>query len=467
MPSYQIDLVLQEPATFGESPAVGNDVATLDFIPSTALRGALAAALARRTPQDQIESRLQACFGEVFPRWTPAFPVTVSGNRLCVPIPACWVEEKDDPTRGFHNTAHGAPPEDRSWRRASRRWLAIDRDGIPAAAISVPKGNHMHLALHYGRQSHREQQLFSRSGIESEGAFRFRAFVADPNGVLQPAELVRELYLGKRRSAGNGRATLNWKTISDRFWPNNPPDGKAVLVQLMTDAIVPGGSGGLLRSLAREAFTGSNMLNIEVDPVASSSHEDPGWSTKWRLPRESALAVAAGSVFRLKSNQPDFASWLEALSVNGIGLRRNEGFGWVAVNPAWLSLDRFPIKADSNSGGEPLDWPGIPMDQEGITPDEHRRRLRHIRNQAEHLHQKTGGQSALSRQRLRAIAAFSQRVTDTSALLAFLNQMAERKNTREWDQTRDALAGTLREDCGSIHEARFFLEAAVTYSPEE
>ena len=32
--------------------------------------------------------------------------------------------------------------------------------------------------------------------------------------------------------------------------------------------------------------------------------------------------------------------------------------------------------------------------------------------------------------------------------------------------TRDVLSGPLR-DCGSIYEARFFLEAAVTYSPEE
>ena len=487
MPTYQIDLVLQEPATFGESPAVGNDVSTLDFIPATTLRGALAAALTRRTPPEQINLRLQACFGEVFPRWTPAFPVKERDNQICVPMPLTWVEEKGEARFGFLSTAHvdplpetvgqyrliDVPPDGYAddwplaWKPARSHWLAIDREGIPTAEADVPKGNHMHLALHYARQSHREQQLFSRTGIESSGVIHgFRTFVADPLGILQPADQVRELYLGKRRSAGNGRATLSWKSVPPRFWPGNPPDGGAVLVQLMTDAILPGGSGGLLRAPEPEMFPDSGRLGIGVKSIASDWHEYPGWSTKWGLPRESALTVAAGSVFRIESGHPDFAAWLETLAAEGIGLRRNEGFGWVAVNPAWLSFSRFRKQVDAGGGfGDPLDWPGVPSSSE--TADVSRRHLRQLRDRAENLRATGTGPSALSRQRLRGIAALSQRVDDTASLVAFLNRMADRRNTREWDQTRDVLSGPLNEDCGSIHEARFFLEAAVTYSPEE
>ena len=47
MGEWMIDIELQEPCSFGARPDVSNEIDTLDFVPSTALRGAIASVVAR------------------------------------------------------------------------------------------------------------------------------------------------------------------------------------------------------------------------------------------------------------------------------------------------------------------------------------------------------------------------------------------------------------------------------------
>ncbi len=475
MPTYQIDLTFEEPVTFGETPAVGNEVSSLDFIPATALRGALAAALSRQIAPSQLVKRLDTWFGNPGPRWTHGFPVMRQQQALCVPMPACFVAEKGEPAFQFLNTAVADPPESVAeyrerfnvgaprgysddhrfaWQRARSRWLSIDQDGYPLAHASIPKGNHLHLALHYGRQSHRQEQLYSRSCIDSAEVVRsFRAFVHDPDGAIEPEEQVERVYLGKRRSAGNGAAKLEWREAAMPLWPSLPPVGDSALVQLMSDAILTGANGGLQRSWGQE------------EAVASLFQDYPGWSTRWGLPRESAVVVSAGSVFRIKRDAAP-----SKLGTDGIGIRRNEGFGWVAIDPPWLGEPLVEV-GEANEwpvGSDILDWPGIPIGFDCApseiprTPDEIRGRLRRLNRSAGEV------ASQLSPQHLSALSAYSKRVERPSDVRAFLEKMSARVISRDeeqsgrggWKLVRDALSET------SIAEARFFLEAAVTYAAQ-
>jgi len=57
-----------------------------------------------------------------------------------------------------------------------------------------------------------------------------------------------------------------------------------------------------------------------------------GWSEAWGLPKSTALAAVAGSVYVFKT--PDIEGWLRALKAlesHGIGKRRNEGFGAIRI----------------------------------------------------------------------------------------------------------------------------------------
>lgn len=57
-----------------------------------------------------------------------------------------------------------------------------------------------------------------------------------------------------------------------------------------------------------------------------------GWSEAWRLPKPTALAIAAGSVFVFQTKE--VAAWeaaLERIEAHGLGARREEGFGAVRI----------------------------------------------------------------------------------------------------------------------------------------
>ena len=59
-----------------------------------------------------------------------------------------------------------------------------------------------------------------------------------------------------------------------------------------------------------------------------------GWNSAWRMPKPDDLAVAAGSVFlfRYEGDEPEaLFKCLDEIIRDGIGLRREEGFGNVAV----------------------------------------------------------------------------------------------------------------------------------------
>ncbi|HHC25086.1 MAG TPA: hypothetical protein ENK58_06700 [Desulfobacterales bacterium] len=59
-----------------------------------------------------------------------------------------------------------------------------------------------------------------------------------------------------------------------------------------------------------------------------------GWQSAWNLPKPDDLSVAMGSVFLFQYNEDEpekLENLLNELAVNGIGLRREEGFGRISV----------------------------------------------------------------------------------------------------------------------------------------
>ena len=298
---WKLELDLCEPFTCADRPWVSNEVGTLEYVPCTNLRGALAAALARQGREGDLEP----WFGGALPRWSPAWPVA-QGDGHVVPMPLSFLREKRDAgfggQYGIWNTLETDPPaedheERMQWVRAGQRWLHVGKDGEPAGVWTVNTSTDMHVALHYERQSNRSGALFSRSAV-AQGQ-KFVAYVRDGGKAL--AGWPAELLLGKRRSAGNGAASLRASECGEPVWPptKNTPGGEA-RIQLMTDAIVPGHNGGLLRGLDGAAFSEILKVKVSVVRAAAAWREVAGWSGTWGLPREQAVAVAAGSVYRLR-----------------------------------------------------------------------------------------------------------------------------------------------------------------------
>ncbi len=477
MPNYVLDFKLTEPLTLAAGPAVGNEAPTLDFITATTIRGALAASLSRAGRKD----KLNAWFGSSFPRWSPGFPVLPQdtsrglGGELCIPFPSCFLEVKGEPGFGFVNAARceegrpprtvgeyrdfekGVPdgyPDDREWlqwQEASVHWLAISERGRPICAASVPSSTHMHVALHYERQANRQGALFSRGGIEPY--CEFRSYVIDPDGALGPNLLPDRLFLGKRRSAGNGAAELRYSELTEPLWPQGSRSDR-LFIQLMSDTILTGSNGGFMRSL-NGAIPGVEAVFTNV---GSFAEEYPGWSTKWGLPRESAVVIKAGSIFTVEGAGRDAAA--TALADHGLGIRRGEGFGFVAVDPPWLEALHIGTYPPPDTPGSRDLWPGFSESDYEKRPDD-TLALPDLAKLAETLARKPG----LTRQKLRAISSYSKRVTSIDQVRDFLKKVAQRSNARDWDRVYAYLDEPLRTQCRSLRQAWFLLDAAAVSAP--
>lgn len=79
-----------------------------------------------------------------------------------------------------------------------------------------------------------------------------------------------------------------------------------------------------------------------------------GFNRKWNLPLPQVAAIAAGSVFKVTAALPIALDRLRALEETGIGERRAEGFGRVAVNWQLGSVLSYAKPKDEKPAPEPV-----------------------------------------------------------------------------------------------------------------
>jgi hypothetical protein len=387
---------------------------------------------------------------------------------MVVPVPRSFLSDKgDDGFRqnsrfGIYNSLDPDLPvqteEHRyEWKPYRESLMVLDRQGMPVELWTVPSAVGMHVSLSHVRQTSRLGQLYSREELAPET--NYVAWVMDPEDVL--GDFPPEIVIGKRRSAGNGLASVTASSVGAVPWPRyaQPKPGEA-RIQLLTDAILPGASGGYLRGLDDVSLTRLLKVPARIVRTASAFRSIPGWSGAWGMPREQALAVSAGSVWLICSDDPGFAAALARLEREGIGIRRGEGFGWVVMNPEWVYFGggrkgAVPPHKGFQTETAPIAFPGV----ETIDRSE----LQWLMGEARRVAEAPETQ-------LRGAAQYALRVDDPVRLEAFLKQMAERSNSRDWEKVRDALQQVFdkakKERIAAatrIEGVRFLLDAALVY----
>ena len=450
MASQKLTLTLHEPTFCGQIPAVSNELVSLQYIPSTALRGAFAAALSAEGRAHELD----AWFSASGPHWSPALPIHQSGQKV-IPTPLCFLQEKKDkPLHGRYftwNVLHGTPPltgeEIRfQWTRLNSKWLRLNAVETVEDLHDVRTRSSMHVGLHYGRQAHRDQALFSREEI-CPG----QQFVAYLTNNRMAEQLPTQLFLGKRRSAGNGNITVEISEVSSP-WPINPVNHVAN-VQLMSDAIVPDPAcGAFSRGLSASDWSRILGVRVEVPQAASTSRIILGWSGTTGLSRDRVIAISAGSVFKLTSADPALESAVHRLAAKGLGTRRHEGFGIIAVNPPWLDCQCIePTHSTPQpTSARPAPWPGF-------TTDDYERLIK-LATLASEI-------TGFDAQKAAALAHYSARVNRVADVTTHLHNLGHRTNAHGWEK----LHGKLNQPLGAITDiaqARFFLNLLANCAKE-
>ena len=159
-----------------------------------------------------------------------------------------------------------------------------------------------------------------------------------------------EFSLGGSRSAGYGRVCIeDVQIISD--WHEYDIDdaetnGEIVIFTLLSDAIIREKSGQITTDL-------DSVLGCDRIGAFQKARAVGGFNRKWGLPLVQSHAVQAGSVFVYRASDAD-DKLLKQIEQEGIGERRTEGFGRVAIN--WQNqaeMQRHP-SFESSLSSHPL-----------------------------------------------------------------------------------------------------------------
>jgi CRISPR-associated protein Csx10 len=118
-----------------------------------------------------------------------------------------------------------------------------------------------------------------------------------------------------------------------------------------TDLILRDSSGQVITAQPGDLIP--ELAGSELESAYMEGTFIGGFNRKWGLPLPQVPAVKAGSVFVYKY-QSDFVTedWIHNLEREGIGERKTEGFGRIAIN--WLEQEEFDLeKPDSPDSIEP------------------------------------------------------------------------------------------------------------------
>lgn len=308
-----------------------NSSETYPFIPGSVLRGALIGRYLELHPGVDISRAAPGSPRPFFDgscRFLNGYPLSTEGLRM-LPAPLSWRKEKNQTASNF--TVYD---------------LAVSHGGDiqePAGLdIEFARINQQQVSLHNPERMMQVHNASQKRGVKrSKDSFVYR-YETLASGQVFEAIVIGEgahrlckdlklapgfsLRLGGSGSASYGKVellTLDWQDD----WKEAPStarvDGKIILT-LLSDAILTGLDGQPAVTLSPifgkddlEAFTRLRLVS--------------GFNRKWGLPMPEALAIKAGSVFVYRADDISEADLARVVDI-GIGERRAEGFGRVAIN---------------------------------------------------------------------------------------------------------------------------------------
>lgn len=196
------------------------------------------------------------------------------------------------------------------------------------------------------------ENLHNCKQIDSENIFRYEAI--DKNQkfytIIQCdddlADEVKDcidnhvLYIGGSKSSGYGRCEIevegifDYKDIKEKYGIGLNEKTKTLNVFFQSDAIIRDEYGNLKSSVPKELL--ENKLGIKIKKLDKSSiisKDVKGYNAMWKCKVPSVTAIKAGSVITYEYEGSLDQSKIEQLEIEGIGARKNEGYGRILINP--------------------------------------------------------------------------------------------------------------------------------------
>lgn len=326
-------LTTVDPVILSQTTATTNNHECLDYIPGSTILGALAAQL--YSSLDEQSS--WAIFHSGAVQFGPSYPV--ADQQLALPIPACWHFEKDKKAFDGNklNQAELVNQAHPDFERTEGVQYKQCRNGYISSSgetASVEQGLSVKTAINRETGIAKDGSLFSYAYLEAKQTF-IGWIDSDNLDYLNEikSQLSGQFSLGRSRNTEFGRVDIH---LLDEM-PVNPPKvmNEVLTIWCLSDCqclnslglptfvpelnqLVPGAQGAL----------DSNKSFIRTSKVSRFNQKRQGFDSE-------QLLISKGSVLVYHLDAPLSAQQLNDLQQSGIGINRQQGLGWVMVNPAW------------------------------------------------------------------------------------------------------------------------------------
>lgn len=334
--------------------SVGNVAESEDHVPGRVLLPLVAAAVA------SLGGDPGPAIGAGLLRVTDATPLV--GGVAGAPTPLCLAGRagaEDVVNRLEADPGPGAKPQ---------RGGFVADDGAGALhRVTTPIALHLHNVIddRSGRVGDAESGggLFGSEVIEAGVVLGCHVVVDPRTGVdadALAAALTGPAAIGTARRASYGRVRLEAAADATAAPPvewgtggvDVPADGVLTL-WLLSDAVLldPAtlGPSPTVRALVREVAAALGVDEGDLETVPDGVHVRAGrldaWQARWGTPRPTLPTLRAGGVVRLRTRVAIPAAATTALVRGGVGERRGEGFGRLAVDPDWAGRGRLTLRA--------------------------------------------------------------------------------------------------------------------------
>lgn len=400
--SYQIKLL--QPVLVTDLEGEPNSSVSLNYLPGSVLRGALISkfiqAQKKQSGQSGIDAEddeMQRLFFNGATRYLNAYPVEDSQRTL--PTPSSWHSKKGDekPVMGrpqVYDFALYDLSEEEHGERTDLKWQMrrepfCTLSGREIRLLRPERRLAVHTARNrkFGRPLNPERiaEMIKNKKLDKDDEagtiYRYEALAADQtfaavivcehdDDVLRLLPLLSgPAKVGRSKLAGYGQIRFE-KAEQFDTWREIPgelvSDGAKLIITLLSDALIRDKNGQFAvdRETVKEIIGKKLGCQLELTDAFMRGHEVGGFNRKWGMPMAQALAVRMGSVFVFKNPNCD-ATKLHDLEISGIGERRVDGFGRIAIN--WnIVEEELHFAPDSKNGlyrslSIPLDTPAAKL----------------------------------------------------------------------------------------------------------
>lgn len=352
-------LKLTAPAVIPVADGDPNTVMTRRDVPGSHVWGAAAWHYLRQpnhTPEDEA---FRHAFLDGSLRFLMAYPEADDPEEFneipqrMIPIPHSIRKFKEN--EGLMDFVE-QPPKDEPIKRLERRYARISEGNLETQAVKTElnyhhaRANDRRIGRALGAEVTNGGAFFTYEAIEAGQSFQGAALGSEDDlKNLQIWLQGGQIRIGRSRSAQYGEAEFEWlddkpQELNERVeWDGfveqqsfgAPDPSKRLIVTTLSPLLTVNDYGH-----PETCFPESELANAldldtsELKPCSSYTRTEVigGYNSHLRLPRQQWPAIAPGSVFVFNTEQTLDQERLLQLEHNGLGLRKGEGYGRIAVN---------------------------------------------------------------------------------------------------------------------------------------